>query len=129
MTVLAGESGAVRLGATSATAILYINSWVLSNSMDEYIQKPLSQAYATRVMGHEDWTCQIEADLDNADTELAKLMVVGAAIILYLYSDETTPYGQTATGVVTAVNKTVSGVAVNAVSITVGGNGALSAIS
>ena len=106
--------------------MLWVNSWTLNKSVDEYAQKPLSQEYTSRVTGHTDWTATIESDLDSADGQLDELLTEGTAAVLYLYYDEDTPKYWTGTGVVLTVTPTVSGTAVNSVSITVGGNGTLS---
>jgi len=128
MTVLAGKDGAILIGATSNSAYAYINSWALANNVDEYTQKPLSQAFTSRITGHTDWTCQIECDYDADDTELDRIKIPGTAVVLYLYVDEETPAGWSGSGVITAANPTVSGAALNVISITVGGNSALTEI-
>jgi len=129
MAVLSGKDGAVAVGvSSSATMLTYVNSWTLNKSVDEYTQKPLSQEYTSRVTGHTDWTATIEFDLDNADAQQAELLTEGSAVILYLYDDEDTPKYWTGTGVITAAPVTVSGTALNSVSVTVGGNGALSRV-
>ena len=125
MTVLAGKSGAILIGATTNATYAYINSWTLNDSVDEFVQKPLSQSFTSRLYGHTDWTVTVEVDLDAADTELDRIKVPGTAAVLYLYVNETTPAGWTGTGLVTGANTTVSGAALNALSITIGGNSAL----
>jgi len=125
MAVLTGKSGAILLGASSVSTYAYINSWTLNDSVDEYTQKPLSQAFTSRLTGHTDWTATIEVDLDTTDTELDKIKIPGTAITLWLYADESTPAGWTGTGVTTAATTTVSGAAINALSVTIGGNSAL----
>jgi len=129
MSVLAGKDGRVKLGATSKTAIGNVNSWTLNESVDEYTQKPLGQDHTGRITGHTDWTATLEVDLDESDTELLSLLSVGAAATLYLYTDEDNAKGRTGAGIVLNFTKTVSGAALNGVSINVGGNGALADIS
>ncbi len=128
MAVLTGKSGAILLGATTNSTYAYINSWTLNDSVDEYPQKPLSQAFTSRLTGHTDWTATVEVDLDAADTELDRVKIPGVAITLWFYADESTPAGWTGTGVTTAATTTVSGAAINALSITIGGNSALTEI-
>ena len=128
MAVLTGKSGAILIGATTNSTYAYINSWTLNDSIDEYTQKPLSQAHTTRLTGHTDWTCTIEVDLDTTDTELDRIKIPGTAAVLYLYADETTPAGWSGTGVVLTATTTVSGAAINALSVTVGGNSALAEV-
>lgn len=125
MAVLEGTSGAILVGATSNSTYAYIRSWTLSDSIDELIQTPLSQAYKSRLTGHTDWTCTIECDLDAADTELDRIKIPGTAAVLYLYVDEDTPAGWSGTGVVLTAATTVSGGAINSLSVNVGGNSAL----
>lgn len=125
MAVLTGKDGAILVGATSNSTYAYINSWTLAYTVDEYTQKPLSQAFTSRLTGHTDWTCTIECDYDAADTELDRIKVPGTAAVLYLYVDESTPAGWSCTGVVTGATFTTSGTAINSISVTVGGNSAV----
>jgi len=127
--ILSGKDGRVKLGATSATAVGNVNSWTLNESADEYASKHLGSDYTSRITGHTDWTAAIDVDLDESDTELATLLVVGAAVTLYLYTDEDNAKGRTGAGVVLNFTKTISGTAKNTVAINVGGNGTLSDIS
>ena len=130
MAVLSGTSGAVKVGATSTTAIGNVISWTLNETLDEYPRKSLGVAYTTRdTTGHTDWTSTIEVDLDESDTILMALLVKGVAATLFLYDDTTNSKGMTGAGVVTAYSKVVSGTAANHVSVTVGGNAAIAAIS
>ncbi|MCK5641558.1 MAG: hypothetical protein KAJ19_12215, partial [Gammaproteobacteria bacterium] len=122
MAVLQGKDGAILIGATSNTTFAYIISWALTYSVDEYTQKPLSQAFTSRITGHTDWTCTIEVDYDAADTELDRIKVPGTAVVLFLHVDETTPAGWTCTGVVLTATFTVSGTAINKLSVSIGGN-------
>ena len=122
MSVLSGKDVAILVGATSNSSYAYINSWTLNYTVDEFAQKPLSQDYTSRLTGHTDWTATIEVDWDAADTELDRLKVPGTAVVLYLYADETTPAGYSCTGVTLGITATVSGAALNALSINVGGN-------
>ena len=126
---LNGKDGAIKVGATSAASVGNAVSWTLPETHDEYTQKPLGQDYTGRVTGHSDWVATLEVDLDNADTQLANLLSVGAAATVWLYTDEDNAKGKTGTGVITGVNYAVAGTALNHVSVTVGGNSALSDIS
>jgi hypothetical protein len=128
MAVLEGTSGAILLGATSNSTYAYIRSWTLTYTVDELTQKPLSQAFTSRLTGHTDWTVAIECDLDAADTELDRIKVPGTAVALWLYVDEDTPAGWTGTGVTLGATTTVSGGAINALSVNVGGNSALTEV-
>jgi len=125
MAVLSGKDGCILIGATSNSTYAYINSWTLTYSVDEYTQKPLSQAFTSRLTGHTDWTVAIDVDLDASDTELDRIKVPGVACVLYLYVDETTPAGWSGTGVTLTDTTTVSGAAINKLSVNVGGNSAL----
>ncbi len=125
MAVLEGTSGAILLGATSNATYAYILSWTLNDTIDELTQKPLSQAFTSRLVGHTDWTLTIEVDLDAADTELDRIKVPGTAITVWLYVDEDTPAGWTGTGVTLGATTTVAGGAINKLSINIGGNSAL----
>lgn len=129
MAVLAGKDGALAVGASSsATMITYVTSWTLNKSVDEYTQKPLSQDYTSRVTGHTDWTATCEFEYDSTDAQQAQLLTEGTAVVPYFYLDEDTPKYYTGTGVITAVTPTVSGTAINSVSVTIGGNGAISLV-
>ena len=125
MAVLEGTSGAILLAATTNSTYAYILSWTLNDTIDELTQKPLSQAFTSRLVGHTDWTCTIEVDLDASDTELDRIKVPGVAIVLFLHVDETTPAGWTGTGVTLGATTTVAGGAINKLSVNVGGNSAL----
>ena len=128
MAVLEGTSGAILLGATSNSTYAYILSWALNQSVDELTQKPLSQAYTSRLTGHTDWTMTIEVDLDASDTELDRIKVPGVAITGWFYVDEDTPAGWTGTGVTLTAGTTVAGGAINKLSMTIGGNSALTEV-
>ncbi len=125
MAVLEGTSGAILLGATTNATYAYILSWTLNDSIDELTQKPLSQAFTSRLTGHTDWNATIEVDLDASDTELDRIKVPGTAIVVWLYVDEDTPAGWTGTGVTLTAATTSAGGAINKLSVTIGGNSAL----
>lgn len=104
-------------------------SWSLNESVDEYVQNSLGVAYKTRITGHTDWVATLEIDLDESDAELTALWVLGSAATMWLYYDLTNAKGRTGAGVVLTTPKTVSGTAMNHVTVTVGGNAALADIS
>lgn len=124
-----GSAGCVKIGGTSATAMTWINSWTLNETKDEAIQKPLSQAHTSRLEGHTDWTATINSDLDYSDAQLVVALVLGAAVTLFLYTDETGVTGRTGAGIVYGVTYNQPGTDKATVDLDVRGNAALAAIS
>ena len=88
----------------------------------------MGQAYTSRDVGHTDWTVTMEVDLDHSDAQLGTMLTMGAAITGWFYTDLANTKGWTGAGVITAAPVSV-GAQTTTVSITMGGNAALAAIS
>lgn len=130
MAALHGSEGCVKLGGSSSTALLWVNSFTLNETKDEAIQKPLSQAHTSRLEGHTDWRATVNSDLDYSDTDLVSLLVVGANVTLSLYTHETaTIQGRTGTGIVFGVTYNQPGTDKATVDLDIRGHAALAAVS
>jgi len=128
MAVESGKDGQVKVGATSTTAVGRVVSWTLNWNAEEFVSSSLGIAYKQRDVGQTDWTVVLEVDLDESDTVLASLLILGAAVTLFLYTDNTSPKGRTGAGVVISQAITVAGTANNHVTVNIGGNGLITAI-
>lgn len=129
MAALHGSGGAVKLGGTSATSLLWINTWTLNETKDEAIQKPMAKAYTSRLEGHTDWTVTINCDLDYVDTDMVVFLAVGVNVTVFLYTKATsTVKGRTGAGIVFGVTYNTPATDKITVDLDIRGNAALAAI-
>lgn len=123
-----GTDAAIKVGATSNSAVGQCNSFTLNETIDKFTRKPLGVAYSELDTGHTDWTATVEVDLNHSDTEFARLLTKGAAVTCWFYTDLANTKGRTGAGVVTGYTYNV-GAQTTTCSVDIGGNGALSDIS